>query len=230
MSFEYIFSAMPPLPLAVGERVALEASELARICGGEDEPAAGLARDLLMEFDMRALERIQMDVEPGETALFSEEGLRSKEGLPSWLEEALSDRGVAEEGYAFDRAWRAYYSMLFSRGVASGSGFLVRWVLFDAGLRKAIADHRAAQRGLEAPSWGMPGDAPRPPYDYRRVIDDLIAIKDRGGEWWRDADRHLAQVRLEQARRMSGDYSFDMDELLGYMVRFTVLKQGTYLS
>lgn len=230
MSFEYIFAAVPPLPRAVGEKVALPASELASICSGEDERAAGLARDLLLEFDLRALERIRMGVEPGETALYTAEELRSEEKLPSWLRDALSDRGVVEEGYRFDRAWRAYYARLLSTGLAAGSGFMVGWALFDAGLRKAIADHRASQRGVETPSWGMPGDAPRPPFNYRRVIDELIAIREHGGEWWRDADRHLAQVRLGQAMEMSSDYAFDLDEFLSYLVRFTVLKQGMYLS
>ena len=231
MAFEYIFTALPSLPREPGGKVGLAASELAAMCSGEDEDIAALARCILMEFDIRAIERMRAGGAPGETAFFSEGELREGDRFPTWLAGALAERGELAAGeYDFDRVWRAYFAEFMRTAETCGSAFLARWVAFDAGLRFAIAAHRAAELKREAPACERGEPCYGSTYSYRRVIDELIAWEDRGEASWRDRDRLVAQTRLAMVHEMSCDYAFDLDELLGYIVRFTVLKQSMYLS
>ena len=231
MAFEYIFTALPPLPREPGGKVELAASELAAMCGGEDEGVRLLTRCILMEFDIRAIERMRAGGTPGETALFSDGELREGGRLPTWLVGSLAESGELAAGeYDFDRVWRAYFAELMRTAESCGSAFLARWVAFDAGLRFAIAAHRAAELKGHVPTCERGEPCYGSPYSYRRVIDELIAWEERGETSWRDRDRFVAQTRLAMVRDMSCDYAFDLNELLAYIVRFTVLKQSMYLS
>ncbi|MBN1282366.1 MAG: hypothetical protein JXA24_01160 [Proteobacteria bacterium] len=230
MAFEYLFAALPSLPSGPGGRVGMPARELAAMCSAESGDAPLLSRALLVEFDIRAMERMAIGVDPGETALHTEEEIRAGQGLPAWLEGALADARSADGGdYRFDRVWRAHFANMFSLAEESGSGFLMRWACFDAGLRSAVAAHRSSARKEAARGCDIAGSC-GDPCDYRRVIDEMIDIQERGDGSWKALDRFVASARLARAGEMSAPYSFDLDELLSYVVRFTVLKHCQYLA
>jgi len=231
MSFEYLLTALPPLPDTPGGKVPMSASELAGMCSDEDEGASQLSGALLIEFDIRAMERAAFGVEPGETAILKIDQIGSRKGLPAWLDSALSDFSREDAGqYSFDAVWSAFYKNLASVAMEFNSSFLTRWACFDSGLRSAVAAHRASRLRAEAPACLTAGICSDEPYDFRRVVDEIIEIEERKEGSWKAIDRLMASARLAKARDMSAPYGFNLDELLGYVVQFTVLKQSSYLS
>jgi len=231
MSFEYLLTALPPLPATPGGKVPMLASELARMCSEEDEGASLLSRALLVEFDIRAMERAALGVEPGETAILKIDQIKSRKEMPAWLDSALRDFSRGEAGrYSFDAVWDAFYRNLAAVAMEFESSFVMRWACFDSGLRSAVAAHRASRLKVEAPSCAADGQCSDEPYDFRRIVDEIIDIEERGEGSWKAIDRLMASARLAKARDMSAPYGFDLDELLGYVVQFIVLKQSSYLS
>lgn len=230
MAYEYLFAALPPLPARPGGDVPLEPRALAEAFALEGGAAGVLGRELLMRFDIQALERIAMGGEPGETALFSPEAIADRQGLPHWLAEALAAVEREEgEGFAFDAIWAAAYRHALERASAVGCAFLQRWIPWEGGLRAALALHRA--RAMEiAPERAVPDGLPAlPDREYKTAVEGLTSIEEREGDW-RERDRFVAGRMLDLARDWAPPYSFDLDELMGYVVQFIILKQHAYLK
>ncbi len=228
MAFEYLLSALPALPAEPGGGVSMAPSKLASLCSEEDAKTAELVRALLMEFDLRAMERIEFGVEPSESAVHTEAQLKERSDMPEWLKDALaSERG--DGNFSFDGVWRAYYEMLASVARGSGSKFLERWVSWEVGLRNAVARTRATRLGLSAEDVGVEGISEEHPSEYRPAVDALISHMDGGFDAWREMDRSLAMLRLGKARELAPPFTFNLDELLSYIVQFVVLRGSSYL-
>ncbi len=229
MAFEYLFASLPALPKDPGRGVALSAANLASLCGEEGGAASFLSRSILLEFDIKALERMEFGVKPSETAIFDEKQLRERDGLPHWLKGALDSDGSAYS-YSFDRIWEAYFFFLMKISTALRSQFLTNWVSWEVGLRNAIASHRASRHKAQAEPLQIQGISKEHPSEFRPIIDELISFAEAGFDSWKEMDRTLNALRLTKARELAPEYTFDLNELLSYVAQFSVIRQGGYLS
>ncbi|MFH1830142.1 MAG: hypothetical protein ABH871_05135 [Pseudomonadota bacterium] len=245
MAFEYLFTSLPALPRDPGGAVSLSAAKLASLCSDEGGTAALLTRALLFSFDIKALEQIEFGVDPSETALFDEKQLRQRENMPHWLKSALDSDGSAYS-YPFDRVWEAYFRRLMKLACSLRSQFLMEWVSWEVGLRNALAAHRAMRHKALGEPLQIKDISKEYAYEFRPVIDTLISLVESGAgpepfdfaqgklhrrvDSYKEMDRTVNMLKLAKARDIAPEYTFNLDELLSYVVQFSVIKQGGYLS
>lgn len=229
MAFEYLFTALPALPADLGSNVPMTPARFAALCSEEGGPASLLARAILLQVDLRALELLEFGLTPSETACLSEAELRERRDLPEWLSRALaSDPG----GFAvpFDRVWKAYFEELIRLGCAHGSGFLVSWVPWEVGLRGAVSKLRAQRASESDRAFLIEGlDAERAS-TFRPTLDALVSLFEGGFDAWAGMERLLGGLRLSKLRELAPSYTFTLDELLGYAAQYVILRGSRYLS
>ena len=232
MAYEYLFAALPSLPDMPGGRVEISGRELCSMLRSEGSVAEALGLVILMAMDLKALERMELGAEPGETALFSTEDLNDRGLFPFWLSHALEDKEIKKGGGAglpFDYVWSTYYQLLAELAKDTGCRFLSSWVPWDVGLRDALATHRARALGFSPEEVKSGADLGLPEGEFKPLIEALVSIKERDRSRWRDMDRLVAAHRLDYARRLAPSYTFELDELVCYVVRFIVLRECMYL-
>ena len=233
MAYEYLFSALPPLPERPGGRVEISGRGLCGMLRSEGSVAEALGLAILMAMDLKALERMELGAEPGETALFSAEDLKDRGQLPFWLRQALEEEEIKRGeggGLPFDYVWSIYYQQLAQLAQDTGCRFLGHWVAWDVGLRDALAAYRARNLGVD-PEEAVSGTGlGLSEEEFRPVIEALVSIKERDRGRWQDMDRLVATHRLDYAKRVAPSYTFDLDELVCYVVSFIVLRECMYLG
>ena|GEM_PF-1559459 len=233
MAYEYLFSALPPLPERPGARVEISGRELCGMLRSEGSVAEDLGLAVLMAMDLKALERMDLDAKPGETALFSEEDLKDKSLLPFWLRQALEEEEIKKgegAGLPFDHVWSTYYQRLAQLAKDASCGFLGHWVSWDVGLRDALAACRARALGVDPEEAKSGTGLGLSEEEFKSVIEALVSIKERDHSRWQDMDRLVATYRLDYARRLAPSYTFDLDELVCYVVSFVALRECMYLG
>ena len=207
--------------------------ELCGMLRSESSVAETLGLAVLMAMDLKAMERMELGANPGETALFSEEELKDKSLLPFWLRQALEEEEIKRGeggGLPFDYVWSTYYQQLAQLAEDTGCGFLGHWLSWDVGLRDALAAYRARNLGVDPEGAKSGMGLGLSEEEFKPVIEALVSIKEHDHSRWQDMDRLVASHRLDYAKRLAPSYSFDLDELVCYAVSFVVLRECMYLG
>jgi len=232
MAYEYLLSALPALPDIPGEKVELSPGEFASRLRDEGGRAWALGSNVLQFMDIKVLERIFVGSEPGEGALFDLENLKDVVGLPHWLESELTGLSREKESnyFAFDDVWFAHYKRFITISQTAGCGFIEKWLPWEVGLRRALASSRSKSMGMEvvpSPTKELPGLSE---VNYKTIVEGVVSAREHAGDDWRAADELVAEYKLKKLGDLAPIYSFNLDELMGYAVRFVVLKECEYLK
>jgi hypothetical protein len=230
MAYEYLLSALPALPERPGEKVDLDPREFAARLKEEGGVAWALGSEILMFMDIKALERIFVGAEPGQTALFDAESLVSRTGLPYWLERALSTISKDVEGFAFNEIWFEHFTRFTKISQVANCDFIENWVPWDIGLRRALATSRAKAMGVEVVASRTKELLGRPEDEYKSIVESVVSAREHADGNWRVADGLVAEYRMKEVERLAPIYTFNLDELMGYAARFVTLKECEYLK
>ncbi|MFH1654653.1 MAG: hypothetical protein ABIE74_11465 [Pseudomonadota bacterium] len=207
MSFEYLLSTLPPietdpplLPDIAGEVLFARIEE-------EGGNLAKLSRELFLTFDILCLEDISRNLKIHEPVVFRRDELERKDNLPYWLELALEGLSAKQEGYPFEKVWHSYFNELVDRSLDWDKGFFADWLDFDNKMRNGVEAIRLGQRGAGQEVW-------------REAYEDEDPFK---------LDRVLLKQRLNWLNDAAPRYTFDENEVLGYVLKYITLHQGRYL-
>lgn len=230
MAYEYLFSALRPLPAEPGERPPIEPGDFAAMLLAEGGAAAEVGRLLLLQLDLKVLERKGFGLETVPGALFSAAELDDLQRLPPWLRGAIGEQPGASDGACFDRVWRCYYRMLLDVVLESKNGFLRGWLPWEVGLRNALAIHRASRLGLAAETRLVELEGAEQPSEFKAMMEEVTSIEENANMDWREVDRFIARKKLLCARELAPIYTFDLDELMSYTIQFIILSECKYLN
>ncbi len=220
MAYEYLFSRLPRLDDEPGAIPAIAPRELSRVLAEEGGVADRLGRALLLKVDLHVLSRLAIGAEAGIGAVYSDEALAARQGLPHWLDDALRREGESH-ALPFDLVWKTYYAWLYDLSDTCDCSFLRTWLRWDVGFRNALVRQRAGHLHQEAGAALVDPGPHRGAQEFKMLIEGLDSIEASAKEP-QDADRYVAQQRLAQLQAIAPIYTFDLDELLGYVARFVV--------
>ncbi|MBT3181526.1 MAG: hypothetical protein HN337_03340 [Deltaproteobacteria bacterium] len=231
MAYEYLFSALPVLPERLGDKVSIEPRELWQIVKAEGGVCEFLSQAILYANDIKSLERSSMGLEAQDGAIHSKEELQDKSQLPSWLHSSLMAIEREKGGYEFRKVWTSYYENLFAVADLCGCSFLNEWTCWDLGFRDALAQFRAHLEYVDVSYDGIDYFEGHPPAsEYKPIVEALVSLKERGSDQWRDMDKLIGKNRIEKARQLAPGYQFDLNELISYVIQYTVFKEFEYLQ
>ena len=230
MAYEYLFSALPPLPEKIGDKVAIGPAELWQLVCAEGGKVEKMARALVYRCDIRAMELESLGIDPSGVAIIDETSVRDKSKRPSWISAILekSDQNVAND---FRSVWLTYYSRLMHTASECGSFFVTSYSRWEMAQRNAMAERRGSlfeyARGDESRFddvgfvW---------PYEFKSLTEELSSQFERGFNAWKDVDKIVASLRIEKAKALAPEYSFTFDELMSYVIQYMVYREFSYLK
>lgn len=229
MAYEYLFSALPVLPEALGEKPSMAPSELYALTSKDSDCVREISEAILLFFDVRALERLSLGAPAGPCAVFSESELRDMASLPVWLKGALNDSAHDAGAYGFGKVWKSYYKNLFEVAEKHSSAFFAGWLPWDLGFRSALADKRAHDAPVDGSSTEMGVGTILLKSEFKSQVEAIVSHKEKGHDSWRAIDIDVAKARIARAKELAPFYSFDQSELTSYIVQYVIYKEFEYV-
>lgn len=230
MAYEYLFSALPPLPEKIGDKVAIGPVELWQLVCPEGGKVEKMARALFYRCDIRAMEMESLGIDPSGVAVIDEGSVIDKSKRPAWISELLerSDQNIAT---GFKGVWLTYYSRLIRTALRCGSSFVVSYSRWEMAQRNAMAERRGSLFAYAK------GDESRFddvgfiwPYEFKSLTEGLASQLERGFNAWKDVDEMVASLRIEKAKELAPEYSFTFDELMSYVTQYMTYREFSYLK
>lgn len=65
--------------------------------------------------------------------------------------------------------------------------------------------------------------------EFKSKIESIVSHLDKGYDAWRAIDIEVAKTRIEKARKLAPPYSFNLDELISYIVQYMIYKEFDYI-
>ncbi|MBI3038353.1 DUF2764 family protein [bacterium] len=131
--------------------------------------------------------------------------------FPSSISEVLNLNSCADSAETWiESLWKAYYEHLRKVGKIIQSTLLVRWVDFETGLRSALEIARTSLQTQVVPF--SPGE------ELTEVVKGWQRISDP-----MQGERFLDENRWRFIESESDRYSFDLNELTGYLLKLRLL-------
>ena len=222
--FFYLLSFLPSLPDFGGEP-RLSPGDLVETFKTQPEPALHLLAEVV-------------EVERALTAVVAALCLKRElpaQVLPEELRVALPtpeqlENGLGEDVWVTD-VWTAFYAWLEAMARRIGSPLLRQWSRLEYVLRGALADAR-----LEAFAEDGSGPAAGATVVDFPIDDDLRPRPTEVVQAWRsEADPMRGEMLLDKARHqwithMEPTYTFDIDELVAYVLKLRLLTRHAQWS
>ncbi len=207
MSYEYLLSTLPALEISPPKVPDISTDIIYQRLQSEEGRVSKLAFALFLSFDILYLEDLNRKLDIHLPVIFKKDQLERRDEIPYWLEFELEGASGKEDGYGFSSVWQGYYESLLTLAAEEQSDLFQSWVEFDYNLRKTIERVRSGERvtGVE---------------EFKEAFDDEDPFK---------LDKLLMKHRLQWLNDLSPSYTFDENEVLGYILKYITLLQGSYL-
>lgn len=208
--YYFLSSALPAMPLSLGDKLSLSFSEIARIVQRNIEPEdIPLAKALLMMVDVSNFETIHQGrdifIEGG---TLTREEIKHKQNLPLFIQVFLDEKkGGVQRPYLFDALWERYYEYAYSLGQEMECRFLIDYISWDISLRNQLVMLRTKEGTREADDYTLLPHIGV--YDLSAVTTQL---KNQRNPLL--AERVLDEERLRQVLHCAGGDPFSIDAIL----------------
>ncbi|MDP2644347.1 MAG: hypothetical protein Q8P24_05370 [Desulfobacterales bacterium] len=221
MAYEYLLTALPPLPDQPGSALPISAETLREMIKFEEHELSEFTEHLLRAIDVQNLEFFDLDKEHAtRKATEPVEGIRDQKDLPAWMKQGL----VATSDIVLD----AYFKQLMAFLEERGAEELMEWFRWEIGLRNALVGHRARKIGIPPDPYYVAPDFGLKSIEYTSVFNDLKELDPQAEPF--AEDRFIAQVMLGRLKSATPEYAFDFTEIIGYVIKFLILARVEYLS
>jgi len=229
LAYEYLLTTLPPLPDEPGSPLPISAGDLWEIVKLEEGDVSEISEFLLASLDIRNLDFLERGKEGAiEEAITSADDLKGRKNLPHWMKQELSAIKDLDRTYPFDRLWEAYFEQFMAFLEERGAEELQEWVRWEIGLRNALVAHRARKMGLPADAYTVAEDLGINPVEYHSIFTELKEIE-TGDDPFAE-DRFIASVMLQRLAAATPEYAFDLNEIIGYVIKFIILARVSYLA
>lgn len=224
--YYFLSSSLPPMPIALGEKLALPFSEMCRLImrniESEDEP---LVHSCLLAIDTANMVFFLQGQDiflPGGS--LTREEIEGKRHLPSFIKTFLEDGNQqGRRVYGYDNLWEAYYGYAFSLSMELNCRFLIDYLTWEIGLRNSLAGLRAKARGEDAEDYQIMVRAGG--YDFSPIITQLKTLQNP-----LKAEQFLDEERLKRIYHCEGPDPFSRDTILGALERAKIYSRWEKLT
>lgn len=214
----YLLSALPPLP-GFGEPLPCRLDDVLAAMRAEEDPTLDTLADCFsVEPALRAMQKSRL------VGHLPEPPADLMELLPDCIRERVALWPSREEEVAWhESVCFAWFEFMHRTGHAVGSTLLQRWSAWEMTLAVYLANARDTAES--APAKERPVSPEAPAFDY----DGLVA------EWHNAADPMIGEHKLDEARfaflaSESTRYSFEIDELVFYLLKLRLLSRYATLD
>lgn len=209
----YLLSSLPPLP-GFGEALPVRLDDVLAALRAEEDPTLGVLADCFaVEPALRAMAKSRLvghlDEPPAELVALLPELLR--EQVAVWP--SREDEVAWHESVCF-----AWFAFMHRTGCSVGSRLLQCWSSWEMALAVHLANARDAAESFPDKARPLPADAPD--FDFAALV----------AEWSNAADPMIGEHKLDEARfaylaAESTRYSFELDELVSYLLKLRLLSR-----
>ncbi|HEY9072457.1 MAG TPA: hypothetical protein VIV61_19500 [Candidatus Ozemobacteraceae bacterium] len=214
----YLLSSLPPLP-GFGEPLPCSLENVLTAMRTEEDPTLDLLADCFaVEPALRAMQKSRL---VGHAA---EPPVELMELLPSAVRERVALWPSVEDEVAWhEDVCFAWFRHMHQTGLRVCSRLLQRWSAWEMTLAVHLANARDTAESAPDRARPLPPDAPA--YDYAALIT----------EWSNAADPMTGEHKLDEARfaflaAESTRYSFELDELVFYLLKLRLLSRYAALD
>lgn len=218
----YLLSTLPPLDKP-GSVPPISCLDLLNDVSGAQRESALLTRVFLGEdILLRQEYQFGQGCEPSLIVL-TEGQLKNREPLPYGL--PSYPQGGGQTRVTENELWRAYFKCVARGGQDYDCRILSDWVMFEVGLRNALAAERGRLMGRDPAQCVIDFPGGRAVEEYHELVENF-----------QRAPNPLAGARfIEQARwawldRHDLRYAFDVNELVAYALRLVILNRCRHFS
>lgn len=219
--YYFLASALPSMPVSLGDKLSLSFSDIARIIQRNIEPEdIPLTKALLMMIDVSNFETIHQGRDVFiEGGTLTREDIEHKLNLPLFIQAFLDEkeRGVRRP-YLFDALWERYYEYAYSLGQEMECRFLIDYISWDISLRNQLIMLRVKEGNREADNYTLLPHIGG--YDLSAVIAQL---KNQRNPLL--AERLLDEERLRQVLHCEGGDPFSVDAILSTLERARIFER-----
>lgn len=208
--YYFLVSCLPPMPLALGEKVPMSFEDISNLIFRNIEPVdEPLVRCCLQAIDTANIEYYLQGQDvflPGGS--LTREEIETKKHLPSFMKIFIEEKekGV-RRGYSYDSLWEKYYAYAYSLAEELNCRFLIDYLSWEVGLRNALAEIRARASGREAEDYQIKVRAGG--HDFSGVISQLKMQQNP-----LKAEQFLDEERLRRIYHCEGADPFSRDVVL----------------
>ncbi|MBA4416540.1 MAG: hypothetical protein C0392_01320 [Syntrophus sp. (in: bacteria)] len=217
----FLASALPAMPVSLGDQLSLPFSDIARIVLRNIEPQdLPLAKALLMKIDISNFEAIHQDRDVFiDGGMLTRDEIEHKQNLPLFIQSFLDEkeRGV-HRPYLFDALWERYYEYVYSLGQEMECRFLIDYISWDISLRNHLVMVRAKESTREEDNYTLASHIGT--HDLSAV---LAQLRNQRGPLL--AERMLDEERLRQLFHCEGSDPFSVDAILSTIEKARIFER-----
>ena len=224
--YYFLASCLPPMPLALGEKVSLSFSEICQLILRNIEPGdEPLVRCCLLSIDTANAEFYLQGQDvflPGGS--LTHEEIEGKKNLPLFMRAFFEDRdrGIRRR-YGYDNLWEGYYTYAYSLSEEMNCRFLTDYLSWEIGLRNSLVALRARERGEEADDYQIMVRAGG--HDFSAIVSQLKTQQNP-----LRAEQFLDEERLKRIFHCEGSDPFSRDAVLATLERARIYSRWEKLS
>lgn len=224
--YYFLASCLPPMPLSLGEKVALSFDDICGLILRNIEPAdEPLVLCAFHAIDTANTEfyLLGQDIFLSGGSLTREE-IESKKHLPSFIRNFFEERDKGtRRGYGYDMLWEAYYRHAYSVAEELSCRFLIDYLSWEIGLRNSLVELRTRARGEETEDYliliGAGG------YDFSGIVAQLKMQQNP-----LKAEQFLDEERLKRIYHCEGADPFSRDGILGTLEKARIFNRWEKLN
>jgi len=212
-AYYFLISLLPPLPIALGDKLAVSFPDISRILRRNIDPSDDqLLRAQLSVIDAANWESMDQGrdffLEGGNV---SREEMETRQDLPNFIRVFIDEkeRGI-RRSHIYDRLWELCYSALLERAEEEGCRYLIDYTVWEIELRNRLTALRLRETEKNvADHTIMPSTRS---FDFTALISQLESIKNP-----LEAERYIDAERLKQIFHCQGADPFSFNAILAFL-------------
>ena len=219
--YYFLASCLPPMPISLGEKVALPFEEICGLILRNVEPVDDpLVRCCLHAVDTANTEFFLLGQNiflPG--GGLTRDEIEAKKHLPLFLKKFFEekDKGIGR-GYVYDVLWAEYYAYAYSLAEDLNCRFLIDYLSWEIGLRNSLVELRVRMLGEEAEDFQILVRAGG--YDFSGIISQLKMQQNP-----LKAEQFLDEERLKRIYHCEGSDTFSRDFILATLEKARIFSR-----
>lgn len=224
--YYFLASSLPPMPVAIGEKLAKPFSEIGKFIlrniEPEDEP---LVRCSLLAIDTANAEYFLKGQDVFlEGGIMTQEELEGKRHLPPFMKKVFDERDQGNRrGYGYDILWEGYYAYAYSLAEEMNCRFLIDYLSWEISLRNSLVELRAKAMGKDAEDYQVLSRVRA--HDFSGIISNIKAQKNP-----LKTEMFLDEERLKRIHYCEGTDPFSRDAILGALEKTRVYSRWERLN
>ena len=225
---DYYFLAclLPPLPFALGEKMAVPFPEITRMGRRNTEPSdVQLLQAQLSVIDAANWESIDQGRDHFlEGGTLTREEIKTKQNLPQFIRQFMDEK-EREIRYAciYDRLWELCYKALLTRAQEAGCRYLMDYFVWEIHLRNRLTALRLREsEGIVADHTLLPDGRT---FDFSSLLSQVDGQKNP-----LEAERIIDGERLKWISHCQGADPFSFDAILSYVASAAIYERWERLG